>query len=223
MDVNNIKNERVNDNFKTLYVEGSNSPIYGEVLKSLDRFSEAQVAFAKLLKNAMNAKVADFEVPLWYPSVDETGHLNFIPGAEPAIGYTWEENEKLASESGMRIGTIHERVLYIAKIMHSLVKDGWNSTVAEHVIFSPYVYSIPGYVYYPKIKETKGRCDNQALFKPYGVMFGKEDKTIHITLCDTKISCFEYYLTLEYQSISYWSKSTGEHSDEEHIAGWFVK
>ena len=115
--------------FETTTVEGSDSQIYLDILK----YTPANVAekeFLEFLKEAVNAGVKTFKVPVCDPSIDENGSIQFVAGCKPAVGYSYNELKNLAIKNGVQLGSKNQYVLFMATIIHRLVEEGWSKVNA---------------------------------------------------------------------------------------------
>ena len=115
--------------FETITVEGSDSQIYFDMLKYAPA-SETEKEFLEFLKEAVDAGVKTFKVPVCDPSIDENGSLQFVASCKPAIGYTYNELKEFANENGVQLGSKNQYVLFLATIIHRLVEEGWSKADA---------------------------------------------------------------------------------------------
>ena len=115
--------------FETITVEGSDSQIYFDMLKYAPA-SETEKKFLEFLKEAVDAGVKTFKVPVCDPSIDENGSLQFVAGCKPAVGYSYNELKELAIKNGVQLGSKDQYVLFLATIIHRLVEEGWSKADA---------------------------------------------------------------------------------------------
>ena len=115
--------------FETITVEGSDSQIYFDMLKYAPA-SETEKEFLEFLKEAVDAGVKTFKVPVCDPSIDENGSLQFVAGCKPAIGYSYNELKEIAIKNGVQLGSKNQYVLFLATIIHRLVEEGWSKADA---------------------------------------------------------------------------------------------
>ena len=133
--------------FETLHIEGSDSEIYLRLLRHKPeleitynvRFSEVgywsgEKLFQDYLKKAIDASIADFEVFVCDPSIDENGKLQFLPGFKPAVGYSYNELKKLAEENNLRLGSCEEYTLFLGTLIINLIDEGWPESDAWNAI-----------------------------------------------------------------------------------------
>lgn len=118
---------------ETITVEGSDSHIYSDMLKYTPA-SEAEEKFLKFLKDAVNAGVKKFKVPVCDPSIDENGSLQFVASCTPAVGYSYNELKELANENGVQLGSKNQYVLFLATIVFNLVEEGWSKADAFYAV-----------------------------------------------------------------------------------------
>ena len=114
---------------ETTTVEGSDSQIYLDILKYTPA-NVAQKKFLEFLKEAVNAGVKTFKVPVCDPSIDENGSIQFVAGCKPAVGYSYNELKNLAIKNGVQLGSKNQYVLFMATIIHRLVEEGWSKVNA---------------------------------------------------------------------------------------------
>lgn len=91
----------------------------------------------ELIANAIQRGLNDFWRPVYDPSFDSVGRLNYEQGKKPAMGknHKWwkEEAKKFCPERGSRLGTKLEYVAFLAVLMKELVASGkslewvWNA------------------------------------------------------------------------------------------------
>ena len=115
--------------FETITVEGSDSQIYFDMLKYAPA-SETEKKFLEFLKEAVDAGVKTFKVPVCDPSIDENGSLQFVAGCKPAVGYSYNELKKIAIKNGVQLGSKKQYVIFLATIIHRLVEEGWSKADA---------------------------------------------------------------------------------------------
>lgn len=115
--------------FETITVEGSDSQIYFDMLKYAPA-SETEKKFLEFLKEAVDAGVKTFKVPVCDPSIDENGSLQFVAGCKPAVGYSYNELKELAIKNGVQLGSKNQYVLFLATIINRLVEEGWSKADA---------------------------------------------------------------------------------------------
>lgn len=119
--------------FETITVESSDSQIYFDMLKYTPA-SENEREFLKFLKEAVDAGVKTFKVPVCDPSIDEKGSLQFVAGCKPAVGYSYNELKELAINNGVQLGSKNQYILFLATIIHRLVKEGWSKADAFYAV-----------------------------------------------------------------------------------------
>ena len=115
--------------FETITVEGSDSQIYFDMLKYAPA-SETEKEFLEFLKEAVDAGVKTFKVPVCDPSIDENGSLQFVAGCKPAVGYSYNELKEIAIKNGVQLGSKNQYVIFLATIIHRLVEEGWSKADA---------------------------------------------------------------------------------------------
>ena len=119
--------------FETITVEGSDSQIYFDMLKYAPA-SETEKKFLEFLKEAVDAGVKTFKVPVCDPSIDENGSLQFVAGCKPAVGYSYNDLKELAIKNGVQLGSKNQYVLFLATIIHRLVEEGWSKADAFYAV-----------------------------------------------------------------------------------------
>ena len=84
--------------------------------------------FLKEVWNVIEAGVSDFWRPVYDPSIDNNGHICYVPGNMPAVGKSyewWEENAKnYAPQCGSRLGTKHEYIAFLAVLIKEVIASG---------------------------------------------------------------------------------------------------
>ena len=115
--------------FETITVEGSDSQIYFDMLKYAPA-SETEKEFLEFLKEAVDAGVKTFKVPVCDPSIDENGSLQFVAGCKPAVGYSYNKLKEIAIKNGVQLGSKNQYVIFLATIIHRLVEEGWSKADA---------------------------------------------------------------------------------------------
>ena len=118
---------------ETISIEGSDSQIYFDMLK-YTLANETEKEFLEFLKEAVNAGVKDFKVPVCDPSIAEDGSLQFVEGCKPAVGYSYSELKELAIKNGVQLGSKNQYVLFLATIIHRLVEEGWTEANAIYAV-----------------------------------------------------------------------------------------
>lgn len=117
----------------TISVEGSDSQIYFDMLKYTPA-NETEKEFLEFLKEAVNAGVKDFKVPVCDPSIAEDGSLQFVEGCKPAVGYSYSELKELEIKNGVQLGSKNQYILFLATIIHRLVEEGWTKANAIYAV-----------------------------------------------------------------------------------------
>lgn len=115
--------------FETITVEGSDSQIYFDMLEYAPA-SETEKEFLEFLKEAVDAGVKTFKVPVCDSSIDESGSLQFVAGCKPAVGYSYNELKEIAIKNGVQLGSKNQYVIFLATIIHRLVEEGWSEADA---------------------------------------------------------------------------------------------
>lgn len=119
---------------EVIKVEGSNSDIYANLFKHTPE-NNREERFLNNLKNATEANVTSFYVPVYGPSLDTNGQLLFIPGRYPAVNRNSDENKKLGEKRGFYLGTIEQWDLFLGTMIDRLMKiEGWSIEQAFHAI-----------------------------------------------------------------------------------------
>jgi hypothetical protein len=119
--------------FETITVEGSDSQIYSDMLKYTPA-SETEKEFLEFLKEAVDAGVKAFKVPVCDPSIAEDGSLQFVEGCKPAVGYSYSELKELAIKNGVQLGSKNQYVLFLATIIHRCQEEGWTKANAIYAV-----------------------------------------------------------------------------------------
>ena len=119
---------------ETISVEGSDSQIYSDLLKYTPANAKEKT-FLENLKEAVEAGVEPFKVPVYDPSIDGKGYLQFVAGCKPAAGYSYNELKELASKKdGVQLGSKNQYVLFLATIIHRLVEEGRSKAYAFYAV-----------------------------------------------------------------------------------------
>ncbi len=111
--------------FETIMVEGSESGYYTILMKHKPQ-NDREQKFMKDLEAAIKAKVKSFRVPVNDLSFDMNGKIQFVSGFKPAVGYSYNELEKIANENDLRLGTKDEYILFLGWLINSLINEGWS-------------------------------------------------------------------------------------------------
>lgn len=141
-------NSTTDTEFETINIDGSQSEVYTKLLKHVLVNAE-ETRFKNVLIKAINVGINSFKVPVNDPSIDESGKIQFVAGAKPAVGYSYNEIEKLAKESGLRPGTRYEYVLFLGTIIDKLISeedwseaDAWNAVCTDSTKLGHYYNSV---------------------------------------------------------------------------------
>lgn len=127
-------NSTTDTEFETINIDGSHSEVYTKLLKHVP-VNDEETEFKNVLIKAINAGINSFKVPVNDPSIDENGRLQFVAGAKPAVGYSYNEIENLAKESGLRPGTNYEYHLFLGTIIDKLIgEEGWSEADAWNAV-----------------------------------------------------------------------------------------
>lgn len=118
---------------ETIYVEGSDSKIYSELLEH-KALNDREKEFMNNLRTAIEAGIKSFKVPVCDPSIDENGKIQFVQGCKVAVGYSYNELEKLAEKNSFRLGTKNEYFLFLGTILNRLIAEGWSETAAFEAV-----------------------------------------------------------------------------------------
>lgn len=169
----------ITTNIETIWVEGSDSQIYSELLKHTPA-NDAQKRFLNNLKKAIKSEVKPFKVPVCDPSIDENGHIQFISGCKPAVGYSYNQL-KVLTNNVIQLGSKGQYILFLATIIYRLIKEGWLITDAFDAICSDstklghYKNSTNAKVTFELTGSRKivGKCDLGNTFK----ILAKDEKT----------------------------------------------
>lgn len=152
--------------FETITVEGSDSQIYFDMLKYAPA-SENEKEFLEFLKEAVDAGVKTFKVPVCASSIDESGSLQFVAGCKPAVGYSYNELKEIAIKNGVQLGSKNQYVIFLATIIHRLVEEGWPKADAFFAVCTD--SNQLGYYWHPEkarddfevtgSRKIAGKCD----------------------------------------------------------------
>lgn len=115
-------NETKSHPFETIKVAGSNSETYAKLLEYEPK-NDKEREFLNRLRTAINAKIGEFEVPVCDPSIDEDGNLQFVPGKEPAVGFTYNEIEELAKKNGLKHGDFNQWHLFLGTMANRIMEE----------------------------------------------------------------------------------------------------
>lgn len=117
-------------------VEGYESTIYKEMLQH-NPTNDKELLFLGYLNRAITYKTNAFKTPVYDPSIDKNGKLQFLPGFKPATGFSANEVKNLAKEKGLRFGTIEEYSFLLATLIKKLIEEGkYSETDAWQAICS---------------------------------------------------------------------------------------
>ena len=160
--------------FDTIKVKGSDSADYKKLL-NYSPGGEKQEEFQRMLSEAINSKVVvvDFEVPVCDPSMDAHGKLQFILGATPATGYSYNELEQIAKENGIRLGTKNEYMLFLATMILRLIAGSWSKDDAWYAVCVDskelgHYWNSAGAMHQPELTGSRsivGKCDLANTYK----------------------------------------------------------
>ena len=208
------------NSIETIAIPGYNSSIYVSLLDHIPT-SDAENNFKINLKEAVEKKIQDFEVPVNDPSVDENGKLQFFAGKMPAVGYCYSEIEKLAEANGIRIGTKYEYILFLATMINRLIDDGWSEMAAWKAVCC----DSKELGHYSDSADSKGDFESTGSRK----IMGKCDlaNTYKILARDEKTSGFwlasgNYSNEGSYYPLADYNISNNYNSYNYHGVGWFV-
>ena len=115
--------------FDTFNVEGSESVCYNVLLDYQPRTNNEEI-FKENLRKAISAGIKSFKVPVNDPSFSRDGKLQFIAGAKPAVGFSYNKLENIAKENALRLGTKNEYILFLATFINRLIEEGWSKSDA---------------------------------------------------------------------------------------------
>lgn len=107
---------------KTIVVPGSESRIYKKLLKHKPA-NKQEKKFLEDLKASIESGFKSFNVPMYAPSIDKTGRINFIPGEKPSVGYSYYELQEIARNNQIRIGNDREFYPFLGIIIYQLMSD----------------------------------------------------------------------------------------------------
>ena len=209
-----LMTEQPKTTFETLKVKGSDGEEYASIMKHTPKNQEEE-DFMELLKEAMLASIEDFEVFACDPSIDENGKLQFVPGCKPAVGYSYNQLERIARKNGLRLGSNFEYVLFLATIINLLIEDGWSEAEAWKTI----CVDSEELGHYSNSKDAK-KC-----FEMTGVKYDMANT--YKILADGnnegywRASGFYNQLSTSYP-ISYLNKSNNKEVKNERSVGWYV-
>lgn len=130
---NATETKKILGSIETIYVEGSDSKIYSELLEH-KALNDCEKKFMNNLRTAIEAGVKSFKVPVCDPSIDANGKIQFVPGCKVANDYSYNELEKLAEKNGFRLGTKNEYFLFLGTILNRLIAEGWSETAAFEAV-----------------------------------------------------------------------------------------
>lgn len=127
-------NSTTDTEFETINIDGSHSEVYIKLLKHVT-VNDEETEFKNVLIQAINAGINSFKVPVNDPSIDKSGKIQFVSGSKPAVGYSYNEIENLAKESGLRLGTKYEYYLFLGTIIDKLIgEEGWSEADAWNAV-----------------------------------------------------------------------------------------
>lgn len=119
-----------------MWVPRSSDWKYEEVLEHKVSSRREKVFKERLIK-AVRTRINGFNVPVYDPSLNEDGKLQFKPGCMPAINHSYNEWEMMARDCGGRLGNGNEYILFSAILISRLMEIGcseanaWYSVVTD--------------------------------------------------------------------------------------------
>lgn len=117
---------KVTEEFGTIKVFGSDSPVYAKLLKHKPaNYNEKR--FINRLKEATSKSIKEFGIFVNDPSINN-GKLQFVPGCRPAVGYSYNQWTEIAKKNGLRLGVKDEYIMFLGWLITSLINDGWSET-----------------------------------------------------------------------------------------------
>ena len=205
---------------ETIYVEGSDSKIYSELLEH-KALNDCEKEFMNNLRTAIEAGIKSFKVPVCDPSIDENGKLQFVPGCKVAVGYSYNELEKLAEKNSFRLGTKNEYFLFLGTILNRLIAEGWSETAAFEAVCTDstelghysnsadakYDFELTG------SRKIVGKCDLANTYK----ILAKDEKAGGFWFAGGNFDSYGNDYPLAYLDLNL---SYGNHYS--HGVGWFV-
>lgn len=207
------------NNIETISIPGANSSTYVSLLDYIPA-NDAENNFKINLKEAIANEIQDFEVLVNDPSF-ENGKLQFVAGKKPAVGYSYNEIEKLAEENGLRIGTKYEYILFLATMINRLIADGWSESDAWKAV----CYDSKELGHYRNSADAKGDFESTGSRK----IVGKCDlaNTYKILAKDENAGGFWlaggcYFCNGDSFPLAYIGLYNGYDDHYDNSVGWFV-
>ena len=106
---------------QTILVGGSKAKCYERILQR-EPTSARQELFLEDLLEALDENIPNFKVPIYDPSINKADKtVNFVPGAEPAMGYSYKELKKIARKNNLKLGSKNQYVLFVATMILRLI------------------------------------------------------------------------------------------------------
>ncbi len=118
---------------ETIHVEGSDGSIYKDLLKSVC-INTTVNEFLEKLREAINAGINSFEVPVYDMSIDDDGKPIFSPRCIPTTGLSCNELKQLADNNNLKLGTKHQYVLFLATMIGRMMAVGWKQDEAMEAV-----------------------------------------------------------------------------------------
>ena len=119
-----------------MWVPRSSDWKYEEILEHKVTSRREKVFKERLIK-AVRTRINGFNVPVYDPSLNEDGKLQFKSGCMPAINHSYNEWEMMARDCGGRLGNGNEYILFSATLISRLMEIGcseanaWYSVVTD--------------------------------------------------------------------------------------------
>lgn len=143
LNFHNIENKshRVSTKYETISVYRSRSVKYERLIK-FDTTFKPYKDFQEMLKYVMGLDMPSFKVPVYFPTLDENGLLQFInmPGLpehkKPLRGLSYTQCKDLAKKSGVRLGTRNQYILFIATLILNLIDSGKSDEEAWDIMYN---------------------------------------------------------------------------------------
>ena len=134
---------------QTILVGGSNAQCYGRIVERKTTTYRQEIFLEGVLE-AIEANIPNFRVPVYDPSISNKDEIvSFVPGAKPAIGYSYDELRKIAQKNNLKLGSKYQYHLFIATMILLLMDEGlsedeaWKEMCDDSEIINPKGYYEP--------------------------------------------------------------------------------
>lgn len=162
----NENNLETVSNIEWMWIPRSSDWKYEMILKHKVTSHREQIFKERLIK-AVRTRINGFNVPVYDPSINEDGELQFKSGCMPAINHSYNEWEILAKNCGGRLGNESEYCLFVATLICRLMEMGcseansWYSVITDSRYMGLYSGTVDSKLIMEKTgsRVRAGKCD----------------------------------------------------------------